>query len=146
MVARQMIVLCTISVGQTINLHRGEYPNFKIMGGVIYIEYPAHVNPKKFKKKIKKILKKNYSNPLIISTFKNFIYFIKNNCLIIWICQILYLSLQLVELEIQLIYFLQVKITRNRRRVSHCTLHSKRLSPILQKQLLYKLNCVSVYI
>ena len=51
-------------------------------------------------KKIKKNFKKNYSNPLIISTFKNFIYFIKNNCLIIWICQILYLSLQLVELEI----------------------------------------------
>ena len=70
------------------------------MGGVMYDEYPAHVNPKKFKKKIKKNFKKIYSNPLIISTFKNFIYFIKNNCLIIWICQILYLSLQLVELEI----------------------------------------------
>ena len=51
-------------------------------------------------KKNKKISKKNFSNPLIISTFKNFIYFIKNNRLIIWICQILYLSLQLVELEI----------------------------------------------
>ena len=73
------------------------------MGGVMYNESSAHVDPKKFKKIkkiLKKILKKNYSNPLIISTFKNFIYFIKNNCLIIWICQILYLSLQLVELEI----------------------------------------------
>ena len=70
------------------------------MGGVMYDESSAHVDPKKFKKKIKKNFKKNYSNPLIISTFKNFIYFIKNNCLIIWICQILYLSLQLVELEI----------------------------------------------
>ena len=94
-----MIVLSTNSIGYAINQRRGEYPNFKIMGGVMYNEYPAHVNPKKFKKN-KKNFKKNYSNHLIISTFKNFIYFIKNNCLIIWICQILYLSLQLVELEI----------------------------------------------
>ena len=52
-----MIVLSTNSIGYAINQRRGEYPNFKIMGGVIYNECPAHVNPKKFKKNKKKIKK-----------------------------------------------------------------------------------------